>query len=722
MSRPVRLAFVCLAGFLILLPLSLKKPGLPMRLTGDEATVLAMATSLVHDRDLRCDRADLERLFAEFPFTEVDLEFASDDDWASARFAGPVIYPLVAAPFVALWGANGPLALNAALFLLALVCGGHHLRRAGPGGVALLFALGFFLFSAAFVYLFRIQPQILTMAAVAAAMVLGWDGARGGLTGRRYGFSGAALGVAVLHEPALALLTVPLLVGPYLTRDARRSPRRTVAWLAAFGLTVIAGVLLSIALTGNAWPDHLDYPENAARFTVDNPLELPWHDPDRLVAGREAETAGARRSIVDLFEDSSMLLWGRRSGVLPYFPLILPILLAFGVGSRGRRRHREWLLLATVSVLGVLLLIAEPVSRGLHQNQVANPHMVAIYPAFLFLVPHLRRAWVVASYGLGALVLGPLISTSLGIVVPGAGIHAHTRNLPLSLLPFEYPALGRAPGLHRLELHGAGDAGPAYLWAPADQAQVRGEELWLLGGESVELWLESRAEVPSAVFMLRNLAAGNRVSMRMAGQKEARDLDQVPATGLSFRLEFEPRKPDKTRRDDGGWIHYYRLRIKTQVGEKPRWQQGAARDYLGVAVAFLGTREFLGRDLYATEWLGCGVPPRVAPREELLAAGRLRNLSQHPWPALGPARVRLSYRWLDAEGREVPHASARTELTETALPGAELASWISVVTPEASGNYTLELDPLFENVAWFSNKAPDTTCRVAIEVTQEVKP
>ncbi len=735
MSRPVRLAFACLAGFLILLPLSLKKPGLPMRLTGDEATFLAMAASLAHDRDLRCDRGDLERLFAEFPYAEVELELSRDDgqadnhdteadleitSWTTARYAGPIVYPLLTAPLVVLWGANGPLAFNAACFLLALACGWRRLRRVSSGGIALLFGFGFFLFSATFVYLFRIQPQIMTMAAVAVAMALGWGGDREQARWHR-GLSGAALAVAALQEPALFALALPLLGGPWLQRrNATSRPpwRNSLEWLAGCGLTVAAGAVLSIALTGSAWPDHLERPIGSARFTVDNPVEIPWHDSDRVAAeaSRQPE-AGAQRSLIDLLEDASFLVWGRRTGALPYFPLLLPILLVFGAASRGHRARRQWLLLATLSALGVLQVIAEPVSRALHQDLIGNPHLVGVYPAFLFLLPALSRPLVVACYGLGAVVLGPLLSTSLGVVVPGAGVHAHTRNPPLSLLPFEYPTLGHASGFHRLELHGLGNGGPARLWASADQGKTHGDELWLLGGESVELWLESRVQVSSAIFMLRNLAAGNRVSMRMAGHEEARDLEEVPPEGLSFRLEFEPEDADKVRRDAAGNVTwYYRLNVETRLGESPRWRQGSARDYLGVAIAFLGSREHLDRDLYAAEWLGCGAPPRVVPGEEFLAAGRLRNLSRENWPHLGPARVRLSYRWLDAGGAEVPHASARTELTGAVLPGATLASWISAVAPRAPGTYTLELDPLFENVAWFSTKAEGTTCEVKVEV------
>ena len=713
MSRPIRLAFACLACFLVLLPLSLKKPGLPMRLAGDEATYFAMAASLAAEGDLSCERADLERLFAEFPFDETRLSLTSEDGWSSVAFARPVIYPLLAAPWVALWGANGPIALNAVLFLIALACGWRHLRHLGPDGMALLFGLAFFLFSAAFFYLFRIEPQVLTMAAVAVALTLGWRQPRDQPGRHRRWLSGAALGVAVLQEPALVALAVPILSD----RSFRTRPRGALSWLAALAATVALGVLLSVALTGKAWPDHLGSSQ-ATTFVLDNPLEIPWHDPSKIPP--TTSEPSSQRSFAGLLEDASFQIWGRRTGVLPYFPLILPILLLFGTGSR--RSSRQWLLLATVTALGILQLIVEPPALAAHPLQVGNPYMVGLYPAFLFLIPRLGQAVVVGAYGLGALATGALISTTLGVVVPEADIHAHTRNFPLRLLPFEYPALGRASGYRHLELHGLDEphsagASTARLWAPADQVEIRGDELWLLGGESIELWLESRAPIPSAVFQLRNLASGNRVSMRLAGDTQARDFEQVDAGGVSFQLEFTPDRPDKVRRDADDATHYYRLKMATRVGEKPAWRQGAsADDYLGVALAFLGTREILDRDLYAAEWSACGVPPRVAPGERFLAATRLRNLSRHRWPDRGPARVRLSYRWLDASGQEVPHASRRTELAEPVEPDQEIASWVSVDAPRAPGNYLLELDPVFENVAWFSSRIPESTCRVEIAV------
>ena len=710
MTRPIRLAFACLACFLLLLPLTLEKPGLPLLLAGYEATYYSMAASLAADGDLRCERRDLERLFTEFPFAGVRLELARNGPDAP-HFARPVIYPLLAAPFVALWGANGPLALNALLFLLALHCGWLGLRRVAQDGPALVFCLAFFVFSTAFAYLFRIEPQVLVMATVAAALALGWHGASDRRIGGRHRgwLSGAVLGVGLLQEPALAAIAVPLGYGLWRTRR-----RDAGLWLAGCAVATAVGVLASIALTGEAWPGHLG--SGAASVAVDSPLDMA-----PLAGSHEESDAGEvprpGRSALELLEDAGFMLWGRRTGNLPYFPLVIPILALF---AAGRKSRQEWLLLAALAALAGLQLLLEPVSGALHGAQIGNPHMVGVYPAFLFLIPRLRRWLIVVSCAFGALILGSLLSLTLGVVVPGAGAHAHTRNLPFSLLPFEYPALGRASGLDHLELHGLDATGVATfrLWAPADQAEVHGDELWLLGGESVELWLEGSARISSAVFQLRNLASNNRITLRMAGEKHARDLGEMPVGGLSFRLEFEPEAADKVRRGEtGDATHYYRLKLTTRVGEKPKWATGSGPDdYLGVAVAVLGSRELLDRELFTARWLSCGAPPRVTPGEEFLAAGRLRNDSAHRWPSRGPARVRLSYRWLDAGGRKLPHEGFRTELPGAVEPGDEVASWVRVKAPEAPGNYILELDPVFENVAWFSSQDPEAACRVEVQV------
>ncbi|MCP3957508.1 MAG: hypothetical protein GY719_06615, partial [bacterium] len=258
----------------------------------------------------------------------------------------------------------------------------------------------------------------------------------------------------------------------------------------------------------------------------------------------------------------------------------------------------------------------------------------------------------------------------------------------------------------------------ARLWAPADQSEAIGSDLWTLGGESAELWIESRAELPPLVFNLRNLAPDNRIRVRLGAAEEARDFDQVPPEGVTWRAQLVPERATRVRRDSEGPIYYYLLRVDTRLGEKPKWRlEASGNDYLGLGLLLLGSPEFLARDVYGVEWLGCGAPPSVAAGEEFLAAARLRNGSGHPWPHQGTARVRLSYHWLDAAGEQAHYDGLRTELTAGVEPGEQLDAWLQVQAPGEPGRYLLEVDPVFENVAWFSTRNGGVTCRTQVEVT-----
>ena len=125
MDRTARLALASLTLFLLVLPLTLAKPGLPPNLKSDEAAYYLMALSLARDGDLRLEPKDVDRAFQEFPFQPIsNLIVMTDDGWRTVHFGKPYLYSFFAAPFAALFGANGILCLNMAL-LMAMVwlCG-----------------------------------------------------------------------------------------------------------------------------------------------------------------------------------------------------------------------------------------------------------------------------------------------------------------------------------------------------------------------------------------------------------------------------------------------------------------------------------------------------------------------------------------------------------------------------------------------------------------------
>ncbi|MCP4654856.1 MAG: hypothetical protein GY856_05485 [bacterium] len=251
----------------------------------------------------------------------------------------------------------------------------------------------------------------------------------------------------------------------------------------------------------------------------------------------------------------------------------------------------------------------------------------------------------------------------------------------------------------------------ALLWAPADRAELAGSELRIAGGERIVIWLESSQPLSSAVFAVGN-PADHEIAVGFGNARSAITFDQVAPNEAARRLLLQPQRPDRVRRRPQGVSSLYRLEVRVaDRGQNP------AGDELGVALRFLGTREYLERDIYSLAWGGCGAPSPVTAGEEFLAMARLRNLSEHPWRHRGEARVELSYHWLNRDGDEVVHDGVRTQLQAAVEPGAELVRWQRVRAPLQPGPYLLELDPIFEHVAWFSTRNGGTTCRAEVEVT-----
>src|SRR5436190_21283546 len=263
MSRPVALGLACLSLFLLGFPLTVRKPGLPTNLKADEPAYYLMALSIARDHDLRVEVRDIDRLFEEFPFGPTrNLILTSDDDWHTVHFGKPLAYSLLAAPFAALWGANGMVLLNALLVVGMVWMGAFYLRRYNDDGIAALASAGFFLMSTAFAYVFWLQPEVFNMACVALCLFLGFrprDGAD--LTAAdlertpdlpasllAMAVSGAALVPAALNKPMFLAVALPV----WFTALRARQVKGLAAWFlgALLSLALFAG--LSLRATGHA--------------------------------------------------------------------------------------------------------------------------------------------------------------------------------------------------------------------------------------------------------------------------------------------------------------------------------------------------------------------------------------------------------------------------------------------------------------------------------------
>ena len=161
---------------------------------GDEATYYLMGHSLARDFDFTYERRDLTRVWEEYTagpegvflkrgktnrFEAIDafpwFRRISTDEPSETRlfFGKSFIYPLVAAPFVWLFGTSGFLILHALLVALDVLVA--YLWLAGRGsrpGLAAAFAVVFLAGSVAPVYFVWITPELFNLSLVFYAAFL----------------------------------------------------------------------------------------------------------------------------------------------------------------------------------------------------------------------------------------------------------------------------------------------------------------------------------------------------------------------------------------------------------------------------------------------------------------------------------------------------------------------------------------------------------------------
>lgn len=117
---------------------------------------------------------------------------------------------------------------------------------------------------------------------------------------------------------------------------------------------------------------------------------------------------------------------------------------------------------------------------------------------------------------------------------------------------------------------------------------------------------------------------------------------------------------------------------------------------------------------YGVQWVDVDVPRELAVGQKVIARISLRNSGNLPWPSDGYSPVRVGYRWLNSEGREVFGQDLHSPLPRTLEPGEVVQLQADIVSPTAAGVYTLQLDLVQENFSWLSAQGAET---VEFEVT-----
>ena len=720
---------------LIAFPLGINKPGMPTTLKADEPAYYMMAQSLARDGDLRVEVKDIRRLTNEFPHLPVtNVIMMTDDSWETVYFGKPYIYPLIAAPAAALFGANGLVSLNMAMLTLMIWLGFVYLRSYNDEISAAAFAVGFFMLSSAFAYTYWLHPEIFNMLSGALCLFFALhrlDGdeqsepppARGWLQAMRSEtvlpvWSGAALAFGVYNKPMLLALALPAGYAFY----RRGGLKRTLVWIVAFAIMLGLICGLAIALTGHP-SAYLGVWRAGPPIESQNEMpELPVGAESPLSVGKSGNSFEWLLRIPTLSwrwlgENSYYFLLGRHTGLFPYMPFSLVALVLFLL--HARRSAARWLTVVALASIALYFLIFIAFNWHGGGGFIGNRYFVIAYPAFLFLVTKLRPGWLTgAGYVAGALFLGSILTTPFGAPVHKPTLQAHTRGPAFSMLPIEFSLRRQIPGYW-----GDLETG-VWFWGRKDVFEPHGTEFLIRGATTVEIWMMVPEPLEEVVFQIKNPAPENRIELSLGGDRQVLEFDRVGAR----QVVLEPRRPFKVRHEQNFENNIYRLLVTTSTSQilelvfepEDGVQRPAKYFPAGARIAFLGSPAELELDVYDIDWSVPRPPQEVMAGRTFRLPVRVRNVSQGPWRDTGAARVQLSYHWLNESGETVVREGLRTTLPHLVEPDQAAAVEIEILAPPRGGRYVLELDAIRERVSWFSRQRPEMVLHLPVEVADPV--
>jgi hypothetical protein len=610
---------------------------------GDASTYYSLGYSLAEDFDFAFKREDLVRVWREFPsgpegiFLKrgrdvqgleltssppfVAIASAPDPDTTRLYYGKGFIYPLVAAPFVALFGTNGFLVLHALLMTACFACAyGFVVARSSPLP-SLAFAAAFLFLSVAPVYMVWLTPDFFNLAMVliayffwcykeavaeSATACLGRWRQRWLMTARSDVIAAILLGIATFSRP-----TNVLLIGPMLGFLAwRRRWRHAVVVGSVFAAVVVGLFAWNVAITGEwnyqggedrgtfySWD-----PDGAGPRIGGFPFQSDRHTFETTGIVRETnrlpvEVLTTTDALLHVFRRNlGYFFFGRHTGFVPYFfPGAMAVIL-FLFGTRQRPMW-QWMTLAAGLGSAVALILYMPYTYSGGGGPIGNRYFLGVYPVFLFVTPPLMSVAAplitiaVSAMFTFQLVVNPFMAS----FSPGE----HVKSGPYRWLPAEMTLLNDLPmnvSQSRVK-QPLGGVPPVTAYFLDDNAYSReGEAFWVRGRARAEFMLRAPpvTEVTPSGDVQRSLrirrleviletgAEPNRVTVDTGTGKQVveipahdrRSVTMEMPSGVPYHLD--PRFPMN---------YVYLMSIASETGFIPMfWAGGGDGRYLGINV------------------------------------------------------------------------------------------------------------------------------------------
>ena len=595
------------------------------RFKGDESTYYMLGHSLARDFDFQYERKDLIRVWEEFSGPEgvflktgKDIQIRGSSSFPFFRwlkredseretrlyFSKSYIYPLIAAPFIFIFGTNGFLVLHAILIAFdLLVIYLFILAATRSNRAALPMAVAFLATSVVPVYFVWLTPELLNFSLVLYAVFF-WaykevaaastsasaprtptaSTDRPNAPWSDY-LAALLLGLATFSKPPHLLVLVPMV----LLAASRRQ------WKRAAGMFVICGAVtaglfaLNAAITGEfsyqgghrkTFYSSIGYPFANAWETFDN--IGPVHGREDLLLG---DVLVNTHSGTVLRHNLWYFLVGRNAGLLPYF---FPGMLAVGLFLFSKQKRLwQWLSLATIAAAVVAHVFVWPFTWNGGGGPVGSRYFMPFYALFLVLIPATAGVGsAIVAFVAGALFTAQLVLNPFFVsLAPGT----HTKSGALRMFPTELTLLHDLPVAQdrdRMRRQvGPPDPGPHVLAYFIDDNSFVPEEtpkdsrdywFWVKGNAKAEIVLrapivslgdnnwQTKALTRIAVEV-RNGGAPNRVTVATDSESQSFELTPGESRTVSLRL------PDGVpfRREVQPTSYLYNMSVATTAGFVP---------------------------------------------------------------------------------------------------------------------------------------------------------
>jgi hypothetical protein len=556
-------------------------PALAGGFKGDVGTYVEMTYSIADDFDLQYEQRDLLRfnlLYGTGPegifLKKTDISTPSRLEYAKA-----MAYPLFAAPFAKLGGLGGMFMFNVLLLVACAWCAA--MFAAARVGSTWGWAIGFLFIAASSVPAWTVvlSPEVFNFSLALFAYFL-WlykevrpvEQARDGdLLGSVWSDVGAAalLALAAYSKPSNAAMIAPMVAYALW----KRMPVRAMVIAAVFAAGAVAWFGATRVASGE-----FNYQGGARKtFYGHFPFDADGSTFENAKGAKDMVTAGEKGISEEILwpghqyfwqtigHNMGYFLWGRDSGLIPYF---FPGALLLALWLARIRKAEFWQVCIFVAAAGAagFMIFWWPYTWNGAGGPIGNRYFLALYPMLLFLLPKETGAWTAIASGAGGMAfLWPIFGHPF---LANSEPWLHPATVPLRFLPVERTMLNEIP----LRLHGQrykipyGDPRHSFLYRMDGNAYnledlpPDGLGFWIAGDASTEVVVATEWPATHPQLRVVNDRVANTFKANWGGSKCRLELQ----AGESATCELDTA--------DSVWAHgsfFYSMKMSTSAGFVP---------------------------------------------------------------------------------------------------------------------------------------------------------